>query len=365
MRILVVEDEHSSLQELGRMLEEQPDIEFRLFSDPSEALEASEHSVFDGALMDIQMPGMTGLDLAERLQEHQPGIRIVFLTAFNHYATEAFELSATDYLLKPVRPARFARALERMRSGLPARPAAGTEACVEVLGSFRLLHGAEEVPWDRSKTRELFAYLLLHRDRRVHKETICEQLWPDFEMSRALVNLQVTMCRLRKTLSPFGRDTVRIEFRGDHYIMRCRSVRIDAGDFQTLAESATPGGWERAMDLYQGEFLEGMEWLWAEPERERLRRIYERVVVNRARQALEGGETERAEAILEHHLKTRCPGESAAALYFQVLAQGKSRYRMARAYQEIREYFREELDAGFSRELEGEYRALWNQMSGE
>lgn len=89
-----------------------------------EALRLAEAERPDVAFLDIRMPGLTGLEvaaeLADRLNEGEPVPRIVFVTAYDEYAVKAFDLAAVDYLLKPVRAERLARAVERLQAQLAA-----------------------------------------------------------------------------------------------------------------------------------------------------------------------------------------------------------------------------------------------------
>ena len=85
-----------------------------------EAIEAIARLDPDVAFLDIQMPGLTGLEVARQLHEsraRRPAV--VFVTAFDHRAVEAFEVNAVDYLLKPVEAARLAQAVQRVRSRRP------------------------------------------------------------------------------------------------------------------------------------------------------------------------------------------------------------------------------------------------------
>ena len=89
-----------------------------------EALEAVVATQPDLMFLDIQMPGMSGLEVLARLpQESMP--MIIFVTAFDRYALDAFEAQALDYLLKPINDTRFAQALERVRDVLAATQCAG------------------------------------------------------------------------------------------------------------------------------------------------------------------------------------------------------------------------------------------------
>lgn len=116
MRVLIVDDEPLARSRLVRMLR---DIEG---AEPvgeagtgREALEKIAELAPDCVLLDIRMPGMDGLELAKRAD-----VPIVFTTAHDAYAVDAFELSAVDYLLKPVRRDRLERALAKVRGAPPA-----------------------------------------------------------------------------------------------------------------------------------------------------------------------------------------------------------------------------------------------------
>jgi len=77
----------------------------------------------DIVFLDIQMPGLTGLDVAARLSTSEHGPRIVFVTAYDHHAVAAFDHAAVDYVLKPVSADRLARTVTRLRAALEAQPA--------------------------------------------------------------------------------------------------------------------------------------------------------------------------------------------------------------------------------------------------
>lgn len=95
----------------------------------------------DVLFLDIKMPGQTGLEAAEELAEHWEGPapfpQVVFVTAYDHYAVQAFEHAAADYVLKPVNEARLARTVERLRSLLQSKPESGGLA--QLIGQLRAL----------------------------------------------------------------------------------------------------------------------------------------------------------------------------------------------------------------------------------
>ncbi len=117
IRALLVDDEQPARDRLRRLLTEVPDVEIAGEAEDGErAMEEITRLVPDVVFLDIQMPGCTGMEVAASLASPRP--HIIFCTAFDQYAVDAFELSAVDYLLKPINRARLARALDRVRAGL-------------------------------------------------------------------------------------------------------------------------------------------------------------------------------------------------------------------------------------------------------
>ena len=118
-RALIADDEAHLAEHLrGRLAELWPELDILpLAANGLEALRAIEDEEPDVAFLDIRMPGLTGLELARRIE---PRTHIVFVTAFDQYAVEAFDRDAVDYILKPVTDERLARAVERLRNKLEA-----------------------------------------------------------------------------------------------------------------------------------------------------------------------------------------------------------------------------------------------------
>lgn len=116
IRALLVDDEELARDRLRRLLAEVSDVEIvGEAADGAEAMEQITALSPDVVFLDIQMPGCTGLEVAASLADPRP--HIVFCTAYEQYAIDAFELHAVDYLLKPVSRARLDNALGRVRGG--------------------------------------------------------------------------------------------------------------------------------------------------------------------------------------------------------------------------------------------------------
>ena len=123
IRTLLVDDEQPARERLKQLLAAHPDVE--IVGEAEDGVQAAERIAEltpDLVLLDIQMPGASGLDVVASLGKERPAV--IFCTAYDQYAVDAFELSALDYLLKPVNRARLAAALDRVRASGPARASA-------------------------------------------------------------------------------------------------------------------------------------------------------------------------------------------------------------------------------------------------
>jgi len=123
-RVLIVDDEAPAIERLERLLGQQDNAEVcGTVSRAGDVVERCRELAPDVVLLDVEMPGLDGLDIARELRRLQPTPAVIFVTAFEQYAVEAFELAAVDYLVKPVRGDRLERALERARTR-PLQPGA-------------------------------------------------------------------------------------------------------------------------------------------------------------------------------------------------------------------------------------------------
>src|SRR5262249_11908254 len=136
LRALAVDDEPPALDELAYLLRAADQVaSVTTAGDATQALRALRDAEVDVVFLDIRMPGLDGLELARVLGRFARPPAVVFVTAHDDRAVDAFDLGAVDYLLKPVRPDRLAETLRRVlaaRQG-PTRPATRAQAAEEVI----------------------------------------------------------------------------------------------------------------------------------------------------------------------------------------------------------------------------------------
>lgn len=169
VRTVVVDDEQLAREELCYLLGRLDGVEVvGQAGNGIEAIRVIEEQNPDVVMLDVQMPGLTGFEVARRLLRSGVESQLVFVTAYDRHAIEAFDVNAVDYLLKPVEPSRLATAVDRVRrriatDRMPARPRTAEDL-------ERLLQRISE----REDRREQLAvkvgerFLLIQSDEVVH-----------------------------------------------------------------------------------------------------------------------------------------------------------------------------------------------------
>jgi two-component system, LytTR family, response regulator LytT len=121
LKVLIVDDEAPARRELRAQLAAIADVQVvGEAADSVEAQQLIDAIEYDAVFLDIQMPGLSGIELAKRLQARDRRPKVIFTTAYVQYALDAFGVGATDYLLKPFDEERLAQALARLQGGAPA-----------------------------------------------------------------------------------------------------------------------------------------------------------------------------------------------------------------------------------------------------
>jgi DNA-binding LytR/AlgR family response regulator len=137
IRTCVVAEDEALLREalLAQLARAWPQLQvIAACEDGASALEAIAEHQPHVAFLDIRMPGLTGLDVATAAAEVSPRTQVVFVTAYDQHAVDAFERGAIDYLLKPVTPERLAATVQRLQARVDAPDAAALAALLEQLG---------------------------------------------------------------------------------------------------------------------------------------------------------------------------------------------------------------------------------------
>ncbi|MCM3130097.1 MULTISPECIES: response regulator [unclassified Paenibacillus] len=279
LQAVIVDDEELSINRLKRLLTDNEEIEVcRTYLNPKDALEYIEANHVDIVFLDISMPELNGMELSKYLKHHNDSIEVVFVTGYDEYAVQAFEISALDYLLKPVTAQRVEVTLNKIRRTVSTKiqekrlTAETTDLLlkVEMFDGFKVYQSNHQKEWVKlrsPKTEELFAFLL-HK-RTVSRDEIIDTLWKNFEPEKAWKNLNSTLYYIRQAINGC--------YKGASVIQATRNeIRIDVGylscdiyEFDRLMKQQSNSRIfeieqvESAMKLYTGPFLKGKTYEWA------------------------------------------------------------------------------------------------------
>ncbi|MGN7477444.1 response regulator [Solibacillus silvestris] len=203
------------------------------YQKPSAALAEIPDLKPDVVFLDIEMPGMNGIELATKLLNGGTNIEIIFVTAYNQYAVDAFRLNAVHYLLKPTDEDDILVALERVMKKRKAHSNVilNNSLKIELFGHIKVFHENQEVrlKWPTVKVEELFALLLIYRKHGIEKWQLTEKLWPKIELKKAEQNLYTSIYRLKKILAESGLQ-IQIENAKGKYSLNLPNCTIDIED---------------------------------------------------------------------------------------------------------------------------------------
>jgi len=230
IRVLIADDEPPARRKVRRFLERDPEIgEIREAGSGEEAVSAMREFAPDLVFMDVQMPGIDGFTALAAAPEPRD-FHVIFLTAHEHYAVRAFEAEALDYLVKPVDPERFERALERAREQLalrkraPKQPPRFLKRLVVQKNGREIFLAVERLDWAASDRN----YVQLHAGGETYTirgtlEGLARQLDPE-QFARINRSELVNLDRVRE-MQPWFHGERRIVLKDGHELTWTRRFR--------------------------------------------------------------------------------------------------------------------------------------------
>ena len=248
MIAIAVDDEVLMLGALVKAISASPDIkEVTKFSDCEQALEFVKKNPVDIAFLDINMRGMGGLALSQKITDARPNCKIVFCTGYEEYAITAFKLRASGYLMKPVSAEDVQNEIDNIK-GVRQKEKLLSVKC---FGNFEVYAKDEKLTFKRLKTKELFAFLVDRKGAGMTAKQICAVLFPDdMDDNKNAAYLRQLVLDLKNTLKSVGAENVlRHEtpcYRIDTSLIQC--------DYLSYLENGKPE--------FLGEYM--MQYSWAE-----------------------------------------------------------------------------------------------------
>ena len=246
MIAIAVDDEVLMLHALEKAINASPDItSVASFSSCEQALNYVKDNIVEIAFLDINMRGMTGLELAEKIIEYRPDCKIIFCTGYEEYAIPAFKLHASGYLMKPISAQDVQSEIDNIKGNQKKEKLLK----VKCFGNFEVYVKEERLLFKRSKTKELFAFLVDRNGAGVTAKQICAVLFPDdTDDTKNSAYLRQLVLDLKTTLKSVGAENV---FRHETPFYRIDTSLIKC-DYFSYLESRKPE--------FLGEYMSQYSW---------------------------------------------------------------------------------------------------------
>lgn len=257
MKFLLVDDEIISLRNLNKILSRlYPDVDLICADNYKFALEAEIEEV-TVAFLDIEMPGMSGIELAERLRQRNEKLNIIFVTAYDDYARDAYRVHASGYLTKPYDSADILREMENLRYPISIEK---RKLQIRCFGNFEVFVGNQPVHFERKGSKEILAYLIDLRGASASRVEICNAMWQNEEdVERRKTYFRTLIFSLRNTLKAYELEDIFINHRDSYAINR---KLIDCDYYRYLR------GERDNQSIFRGDYM--TQYVWAENTRNQL-----------------------------------------------------------------------------------------------
>ena len=245
MIAIAVDDEPLMLGALTKAIKASADItSVSDFTSCEDALDFIKSNPADIAFLDINMRGMGGLSLAEKIISFCPDCKIVFCTGYEEYAIPAFKLHASGYLMKPISAKDVQAEIDNIK-GLRQNQKPLTVKC---FGNFEVYARGAKLAFKRSKTKELFAFLVDRKGAGVTVAEIEVALWENDEDQKNQNYIHQLFRDLRQSLEGVGVEGI---FERNHYSYSINPGKLDC-DYYTYLKTGKPE--------FRGEYMSQYSW---------------------------------------------------------------------------------------------------------
>ncbi len=372
MKAVLVEDEESVLLVIKKMLSGIPDIEVvGMFQKAVDAYGFLYEHETDIVFIDINLAGESGMELARKMQSAGLNMEIVFLTAFREYTLEAFEVSAFDYIIKPVSQQRLESTVSKIRRkrmnkyrDANAMPRTNNKAAIYCLGGLDVRSDKDKaVKWISSKSIELFSYLLLNKGRLTSRRVILDEVFYGMTKKNAEAYLNTSIYQMRKSLEQHSLKFMIISGM-ESYGLELEGVYIDYIDFEKRIKDIGAIGMHNinealeAERMYAGDIFGDRSYLWAISERQRLFEIYATFIKELGMLLIECNKKENAFRLFKKLIDLDEHDEAANILLMRYYAAQKDKSALAKHYERYVKSIHREFGVKPSRNLVNLYAEL-------
>lgn len=246
MKILLVDDEKLQLTRLEDVVKKLlPDAALFSYQNPVLALQESKDRIYDIAFLDIEMPKINGINLAKSLKNINPKLNIIFVTAYDSYALEAYKLHASGYVTKPVNEEKVKEEIDGLRYDIELKHTEDIQ--IKCFGNFEIFYNGEPVQFKYQKSKEVFAYLVDREGALINTNELNAVLWEEDHKSY----LRNLLSDIQNTMKSIKCNDVFLK-KHNGYSINVDKVDCDAYEYKK--------GNPNAIRMYRGEYMSQYSW---------------------------------------------------------------------------------------------------------
>lgn len=372
MRAIIVDDEKFSLNLMKRVISKNESIDIiGDFTSSEEALSSITQLLPDVIFIDVMMPYMDGIELAKKVENLNKDIQIVFISAYDKFAVDAFKVNAVNYILKPITEEELNITVKRLlRNKIEIKGKDNKKNNIQCLGGFKVYvsSGREVIKWPTSKVKELFAYFVYRNGKEIEKWKLCDILWPNTIPKKAEHSLHCTVYRLRKTLKDEGIENI-VYYQDGSY-------KVDFSDFvcdlwqlekfikeDQIVNDENLERYNKMIHLYKGALFENEDYIWSIELGEKIDRHYIFMLKNIAKYYIKKKKYIEAKEYLIEVFRLNPFDEEAHEIIMNVYFHLGERIGLIAHYKKLKRLLREELHIPIKESTKKLYETLIDKLT--
>ena len=247
MKVLLVDDEELQLIRITNAAKKAlpEDSEFYTYTNPVLSYEENLNNKFDIAFLDIEMPQINGIQLAKKLKKVNPLVNVIFVTAYDEYALEAYRIHASGYITKPVNESKIKDEIAGLRYQVSLQHTHKIQC--KCFGNFEIFADGQPLKFQRSKSKELFAYLVDREGAAININELNAVLWDEDHKSylrNLIADIQATLASVNAS---------------DVFVKRYNECYVDIDKIDCDAYEYKRGNPD-AIRMYRGEYMIQYPW---------------------------------------------------------------------------------------------------------
>lgn len=373
MRTIIIEDDNLMLEAAKVIIGENKYFNIvGSFLDANEALQRLKELSPEIVFLDVEMPSLSGIEVSKKLKEFNSNIQIVFVTAHEKYALDAFKVSAIDYMLKPITKDSVNETVKKLlkfKDGIRFLEKEKNRNKICTLGDFKVYGNNENeiIKWPTAKVEELFARFIVARGNSLDRWYLSELFWPEASPEKALHSLHNSIYRLKQTLKINRIENI-VSYEKGCYKIDLNHFECDlweCEDFIMLNLELNDDNiekFEKINKIYKGSLFRNKDYVWSIDIKEELDKFFLNIGKNISEYFYNKEEYYKSEEVLRKLLKDNPLDEDLTDLAMKNDFKFENKMGIINTFNGLKNYLKKELNVSPRKSTEKLYSYLINNL---